>query len=139
MCCIVKYLLYLALVLKYIFHFAFSMCCIAEHTSYIWPLCCTTSLIDNVNVLDCKTPLIFGACLELLLSFDTANVLCCKKPLIFGASVKLRQLTTWMCCIVKYLLYLALVLNYVFHFAFSMCCIAEHLLYLALVLNYVFD
>jgi len=44
-----------------------------------------------------------------------------------------------MCCIVKYPLYLALVLNYVFHLAFSMCCIAEHLLYLALVWNYVFD
>jgi len=44
-----------------------------------------------------------------------------------------------MCCIVKYLLYLALVLNYVFHLAFSICCIAEHLLYLALVLNLVSD
>jgi len=44
-----------------------------------------------------------------------------------------------MCCIVTYLLYLALVLDYVFHLAFSMFCIAEHLLYLALVLNYVFD
>jgi len=39
----------------------------------------------------------------------------------------------------KYLLYLELVLDYVFHLAFSMCRIAEHLLYLALVLNYVFD
>jgi len=45
----------------------------------------------------------------------------------------------WMCCIAKYLLHLAFVLNYVFYLAFSMCCIAEHLLYLALVLNYVFD
>jgi len=44
-----------------------------------------------------------------------------------------------MCCIVKYLLYLALVLNYVFNLALSMCCIAEHLLYLAFVLNYVYD
>jgi len=44
-----------------------------------------------------------------------------------------------MCYIVKYLLYLALVLNYVLHLAFSMCWIAEHLLYLALVLKYVFD
>jgi len=45
----------------------------------------------------------------------------------------------WMCCIVKYLLYLALVLNNVLNLAFSMCCIAEHLLYLAFVLNDVFD
>jgi len=37
----------------------------------------------------------------------------------------------WKCCIVKYFLYLALVLNYVFNLAFSMCWIAEHL--------YVFD
>jgi len=44
-----------------------------------------------------------------------------------------------MWCIVKYLLNLALVLDYVFHLAFSMCCIAEHLLYLALVLNYVLN
>jgi len=52
----------------------------------------------------CKTPIIFGAGVELRLSFDAANVLLCKKPRIFGACVELRlQLSMWMCCIVKHL------------------------------------
>jgi len=55
-------------------------------------------------VLYCKTLTIFGACVELRLSFDAANVLHCKKTLIFGACVELRlQLSMWMCCIVKHL------------------------------------
>ena len=41
-------------------------------------------------MLYCKTPLIFGACVELCLSFDAANVLHCKTPLVFGACVELR-------------------------------------------------
>jgi len=44
-----------------------------------------------------------------------------------------------MCCIVKYLLYLALVLNYIHRLVLSVCCISKYLLYLALVLNYVFN
>jgi len=42
----------------------------------------------------------------------------------------------WMCCIVKYLLYLVLVMNYAHSLVFSMCCISKYLLYLALVLKY---
>ena len=136
MCCIVKHLLYLALVLNYFSHLLLQMCCVAKHLLH-WGLCWTTTLIDNVDVLHCKTPLIFGACLELHLSFGTADVLCCKTPLTFGACVEIRLwLTMWMCCIVKFLLYLALVLNYISHLALLMCCAAKHLLYLALVLNY---
>jgi len=41
-----------------------------------------------------------------------------------------------MYCIVKHLLYLALVLNYFSPLALLMCCVAKHLLYFALVLNY---
>jgi len=41
-----------------------------------------------------------------------------------------------MCCIVKHILYLALVLNYFSHLAMQMCCVAKHLLHLELVLNY---
>jgi len=44
----------------------------------------------------------------------------------------------WMYCIVKHLLYLALVLDYIHCLVFSMCCISKYLLYLALVLNYIF-
>jgi len=42
-----------------------------------------------------------------------------------------------MCCIVKHLLYLALVLNYLHYFVFSICRMSKYLLYLALVLNYI--
>jgi len=47
------------------------------------------SLLD---VLHCKTPHVFGACVELLLSFGTADVLCCKTPLKFGTSLELQTL-----------------------------------------------
>jgi len=40
-----------------------------------------------------------------------------------------------MCCVVKHILYLALVLNYS-HFALLIDCVAKHILYLTLVLNY---
>ena len=64
------------------------------------------------------------------------DVLHCKTPHVFGACVELRLwLTMWMCCIVKHLLYLALVLNYFSHLALQMCCVAKHLLHLELVLN----
>ena len=56
---------------------------------------------------------------------------------MFGASVELRHsLTMWMCCVVKHLLYLALVLNYFSHLLLQMCCVAKHLLHLELALNY---
>ena len=42
-----------------------------------------------MNVLNCIKPLIFGACIELRLSFGSSNVLHCKNPLIFGACVQL--------------------------------------------------
>ena len=90
MCCIETYLLDLALVLDYVFQLAFSMCCIAEHLLYL-AFVLNFVLIENVNVLHCKTPPILGACLELLLSFAIANVLCCKTPLTFGACVELRH------------------------------------------------
>ena len=112
MCCIVKHLIYLALVLNYFSHLLLQ-CAVLQNTSYIRSLCWTTTLIGNVDVLHCKIPLIFGPCVEIRL-----------------------WLKMWMCCIVTYLLYLALVLNYFSHLALLICCAAKHLLYLALVLNY---
>jgi len=63
-----------------------------QNTSYIWHLRLTKSLFVNVDVLHCTTPLTFGACVEL------------HHCLVFSK-----------CCITKYLLYLALLLNYVFN------------------------
>ena len=83
---------------------------VLQHTSYIW--CWTTFWIDNVDVLNCIKPLIFGACVQLCLSFSTADVLH-----------------------IENLLYLALVLNLVFDSALPMSCIAKDLLYFALVVN----
>ena len=69
-----------------------------------------------MDVLHCKTPLIFGACVELHLLFGTFKVLYCKTPLLFGACVELHlsfDAANVLHC--KKLLYLALVLNYVFN------------------------
>ena len=48
------------------------------------------SLIVNVDVLHCKTPLIFGACVELHPLFGVFHLLHFKIPLIFCACAELR-------------------------------------------------
>ena len=128
-CCISKYLLYLALVMNYVFNLPFLMHGFAKKLLYlalvlnfifiwkfrgallqntfnIWRLCWTTSLIVNVDVLHCTTPLIFGACVELHPLFGVCDVLHFKIHLIFGTFAELRLwLSMRMCCIAKDLLY----------------------------------
>jgi len=113
-CCIVKNLLYLSLVLNFIFHLEFSEvlycktlvlfgACVELRLSFgvanvlhckkLLYLALVLNLIfhlGNLEVLYCKTPRIFGACVELRLSFGAANVLYCNTPLIFGGCVEIR-------------------------------------------------
>jgi len=80
-----------------------------------------------VNVLICIKPLVFGACIELRLSFGTSNVLHCKNPLIFSACVQLcLSFRTADVLHVENLLYLSLVLNLFFESALLMNCIAKN-------------
>ena len=88
-CCISKYLLYLALVLNYVFVCQCG-CGALQNTSYIWRLCRATSLFVNVDMLHCKTRLIFGACVELHALFDAFLEQHFELPLIFDACVELR-------------------------------------------------
>jgi len=135
MCRVEKNFLYLALVLNYDINWQCGYAAL-QNISYIWRLCWTTFWINNVNVLNCIKPIIFGACIELRLSFDTSNVLHCKNPLIFGACVQFRlSFRTADVLHAENLLYLSLVLNLVFDSALPMNCIAKDLLYLALVVN----
>ena len=46
----------------------------------------------NVDVLHCKTPLIFGSCVELHPLLGVFHMLYFKIPLMFGACVELRPL-----------------------------------------------
>ena len=115
-------------------------CAVLQNTSYIWSLCWTTTLIGNVDVLHCKIPLIFGPCVEIRL-WLTMWMCCIVKHLLYLTLVLnyFSHLALLMCYAAKHLLYLALVSNYVFHLAFSVCCFAKHFLYLAFVLNYVLN
>ena len=125
--CFAKYVLYLAFVLNYVFNCQCGcaalentsyiwrwcwttsivwcfLCAAFQNTAYIWRFCWTTSSIVNAGVLHCKRPLIFGACVEVRLSFGISNVLHCKK-----------------------LLYLALVFNVIFYLEISRWSHAKHL------------
>jgi len=86
-----------------------------------------------VNVLHCKNPLIFGACVQLCFSFRIADVLHVENLLYLSLVLNLFfDSALPMNCIAKGLLYLALVVNCPFCLALLMCCIAKNS-YLALI------
>jgi len=93
-----------------------------------------------VDVLNCIKPLIFGACVQLCLSFRTADVLYVENLLYLALVLNLVfDSALPMNCIAKDLLYLALVVNCHFYLALSMCCIAKNsYIWRLFVLNYVF-
>jgi len=68
------------------------------------------TLIDNVDVLHCEIPLIFGACVDYVF-----------------------HLAFSICCIAEHLLYLAHELKLVIDMALPMSCIAKHLIFGACV------
>jgi len=64
MCCVAKHLLYLALVLNYDINWQ-SGCAALQNTSCIWRCVELGLWYGTADELYCKTPLIFGACVEL--------------------------------------------------------------------------
>ena len=83
-----------------------------------------------MDVLNCIKPLIFGACVQLCLSFRSVDVLHVENPLYLALVFNLVfDSALPMSCIAKDLLYLALVVNCHFYLALPMCCIGKKVIF----------